>query len=383
MSKAENPQWDSHRELHHGFEDQLIPLKPLDPSKSKNFSELAYQMSETAFGGRTVGEAIGILTEMSRDKDTFVVMSISGAMTVGKMGLLICELIDRKMVNALVVTGALMTHGLVETVGMTHFKIPSGVNDEEMYLKGYDRVYDTLELEQNLDDIEEIIFEVLDGIPKNKVLSSRVINEHIGKYLSKTTKDKGILKSAYKAGVPVYVPAFTDSELGLDVGLYNRRLIAQEKSPRIYNPFFDLEHYTHLIERQKKLGIFTIGGGVPRNWAQQVGPYIDLINRRGPNPKKDTPPTRFTYAVRVCPEPAHWGGLSGCTYSEGVSWGKFVPESQGGKHAEVLSDATIAWPFMQKALMERVGRKRLKKDIFIGKRAIKEIEKAVEKMYKF
>jgi len=63
---------------------------------------------------------------------------------------------------------------------------------------------------------------------------------------------------------------------------------------------------------------------------------------------------RFNYAVRVCPEPVHWGGLSGCTYTEGVSWGKFVPREEGGMWAEVLEDATIAWPLIVKAVQERM-----------------------------
>ena len=66
---------------------------------------------------------------------------------------------------------------------------------------------------------------------------------------------------------------------------------------------------------------------------------------------------RFNYGVRICPEPAHWGGLSGATYSESVSWGKFVPESEGGRFAEVIADATIAWPIILKAVIERMEKK--------------------------
>ena len=66
-------------------------------------------------------------------------------------------------------------------------------------------------------------------------------------------------------------------------------------------------------------------------------------------------PRMFSYGVRICPEPVHWGGLSGCTYSEGVSWGKFVSKKEGGKYAEVMCDATIAWPIIVKALLERIN----------------------------
>ena len=130
---------------------------------------------------------------------------------------------------------------------------------------------------------------------------------------------------------------------------------------RPFDAFDDLEHYTDWCRAQKKLGIFTIGGGVPRNWAQQVGPYVDLMAKRI---GEETSLLRFQYAVRICPEPVHWGGLSGCTYSEGVSWGKFVPPEEGGRFCEVLEDATVAWPLVVKAVMERLEKKPAPKKAF-------------------
>ena len=89
---------------------------------------------------------------------------------------------------------------------------------------------------------------------------------------------------------------------------------------------------------------------MPRNWAQQVAPYIEIRNTRlGLN----VSPPRFQYGVRICPEPDYWGGLSGCTYQEGISWGKFVPPAEGGRFAEVLSDATLVWPLLMVGLLER------------------------------
>src|SRR3989344_3833925 len=251
----------THEKLHTGFSDHLTPLKPLDLNKIKKFSDLTDQMSNTAFGGRLVGEAVETLVQMSKDKDTFVILTLSGAMTVAKMGLLVTEMIDKGLVNAVISTGALMAHGLVESQGMAHFKVPRNMDDKAMYLAGYNRVYDTIELEQNLDETEEMFFKILDKIDPEKILSSRYLNEEIGKYLSKNFKHRGILKSAYEKGVPVYVPAFTDSELGLDLGVYNRLNLDEGKPQRKFDPFLDLEHYSHLIDKQKKIGIFTIGGG--------------------------------------------------------------------------------------------------------------------------
>lgn len=350
----EDPKHDKKREVGHyssGYSDDFEPLEALDLSKVKTTDDLVRGMKKCAFGARNVGEAADVLEAMVRDKDCFRVLTLSGAMTVAKMGLVICDMIDRGMIDAVVSTGALMTHGFVESAGMTHFKYTWGMDDTELYEKGYDRIYDTLELEKNLDDVSLIVDKVLEGVDGKEVMCSHKINTLLGKYLVEKTKGRGPLKSAYEKKVPIYVPAFTDSETGLDFALHNRRRSEARRPQLMFNPFLDLEDFTERIRAAKKIGIFTIGGGVPRNWAQQGACYLDLINNRighGGDFK------RYNYAVRICPEPVHWGGLSGCTYSEGVSWGKIVPISEGGRYVEVFDDATIAWPLIVKAVMERL-----------------------------
>jgi deoxyhypusine synthase len=309
-------------------------------------------MARTSFQGRNLGEAADVLEAMVRDPGCYVVMTLAGAMTVAKQGLVIADMIDRGWVQAVVSTGALMTHGLVESAGMLHFKHDPRMSDEELFSKGYNRVYDTVELEQNLDDTERLVDSILDPVPEGSTLCSHKVNELIGKRLSEEGRGRGPLRSAYEKGVPVYVPAFTDSELGLDYSTHNHRRRVAGRPPIPFDPFLDLDDFYQRFIAQKRAGIFTIGGGVPRNWAQQVAPYIDILGKRVP--QRYHPPRRYTYAVRICPEPADWGGLSGCSYSESVSWGKIVPASQGGRWAEVKADATIAWPLIVKAVMERL-----------------------------
>lgn len=345
-------EWRKPENFGTGFSDNLEPLKPLDLSQVKGVDDLVRGMKSTAFGGRKVGEAADVLEMMVKDKECLKVLTLSGAMTIAKMGLVICDMIDNGMVDAVISTGALMTHGFVESTGMLHFKHRQDMSDKELYNKGYNRVYDTLELESNLDDTDMILREVLRDF-KDEEICSHILNQRLGEYLHKNTEGRGILKSAFEKKVPVYIPAFTDSEMALDFGIYRRRMQMEGKTPVKFNPFLDLEDYTNRVVEHKKLGIFTIGGGVPRNWGQQVGPYLDIIETRlGVGGAF----RRFHYAVRICPEPVHWGGLSGCTYKEGVSWGKFVPESEGGRQVEVYSDATIAWPMIVKAVLERMGR---------------------------
>jgi deoxyhypusine synthase len=347
------------RKLHNPIEDRLIPLEPLDLNRVHSIDDLVRAMSKTAFTGRQVGEAADVLEAMARDKDCFVVMTLAGAMTVAKQGLIISELIDRGIVNAIVSTGALMAHGLVEATGKSHFRYNPEVSDTELYEQGYNRVYDTLEPEQNLDDVEEVMSEILEGWDHNDIVCSYKLNHTIGEHLARRVGQRGILKSAYEKGVPVFVPAFTDSELGLDVALNNRLRESTGRHKLRFDPFEDLEHFAATLLRQTRLGILTIGGGVPRNWSQQFGPFIELRHRRlGEN----VPLKRYHYGVRICPEPVYWGGLSGSPYSEAISWGKFVPPAEGGKFGEVFVDATVGLPLIVAAVLERLGKERAGKE---------------------
>jgi deoxyhypusine synthase len=342
------------RHLHNPIEDRLIPLEPLDLGKVKSIDDLVRAMAKTAFTGRQLGEAADVLEAMARDEECFVVMTLSGAMTVAKQGLIVTELIDRGIVNAVVSTGALMAHGLVEATGRAHFQVNPGVSDEELYEQGYNRVYDTLEPEQNLDDVEEVMSMVLEGWDHNEVMCSYKLNHAIGAYLAKNVQERGILKSAHDQGVPVFVPAFSDSEMGLDTALNNRLRESTGRHKIRFDPFLDLEHFAATLLRQKKLGILTIGGGVPRNWSQQFGPFCELRHRRlGEN----IPLKRYHYGLRICPEPVYWGGLSGSPYSEAISWGKFVPPAEGGRFGEVFVDATVGLPLIVAAVLERLDKK--------------------------
>jgi deoxyhypusine synthase len=348
-----------------GLDDQLEPLESLDVKKVDDFDQMLSQMAKTSFTGRRLGEGAEVLTEMVTDPDCVVVGTFSGAMTVAKMGLILCDMIDWGWLDIIISTGALMAHGFVEAAGMAHFKHDDRLDDATLYRRGYNRVYDTLELEKNLDRAEEIISGILDRMDTSNPLSSEIFCRELGKWLAENTDQPGILQNAYLKGVPVYIPAFTDSELALDVGTWmvKKAMAGDEKIDLAeglnkvsiaFNPFLDLSAYTQRVLEAKRLGIFTIGGGVPRNWGQQVSPYLEILQERC---ERSLPLKKFHYGVRICPEPAHWGGLSGCTYSEGVSWGKFVAPEEGGRFAEVLCDATVAWPILVKGVKQRLEKR--------------------------
>src|SRR6202043_1845896 len=153
------------RVLHDPVKDKLRPIFPLDLSKCRTIDQLVRAMGQTAYTGRQIGDAADVLEAMARDKDCLVVMTLSGAMTIGKMGLLFCDLVESGIVKAIVSTGALMAHGLVEATGRSHFRYDPKMDDNELFLAGYNRVYDSLEPEVNLDAVEEVVDHVLQGWP--------------------------------------------------------------------------------------------------------------------------------------------------------------------------------------------------------------------------
>ncbi|MDA2914227.1 deoxyhypusine synthase family protein [Acidobacteriia bacterium AH_259_A11_L15] len=350
--KKENLAGGQSRQLHDPIEDKLTPIYPLDLSKIHTIDDLVRAMGRTAYTARQIGDAADVLEAMVRDKECFVVMTLAGALTVGKMGLVICDLIDSGIVKAIVSTGALMAHGLVEATGRSHFRYDPRMGDNELFWAGYNRVYDSLEPELNLDHVEAMAARLFEQWQPDEPVTSWKLHHRIGEQLHQSSSERGILKSAYEQKVPVFVPAFTDSELGLDLALFNLARKKEGKPELQYDVLADLEHFTRTLAKAKRLGVFTLGGGVPRNWAQQFGVYIELRIRRGLDQGEWK---RYQYGVRICPEPVHWGGLSGSTYSEAVSWGKFVPPEEGGRFAEVLEDATVALPLVAGAVLQRIG----------------------------
>jgi len=347
------------RELHDGAEDHLEALESLEVTNLRGLNDLLTRMARTAFGGRELGEAYKVLKSMASDPDCTIILTIAGAMTVAKMSGVICAMIENGLADLIVSTGALMAHGLSESMGRVHYRHNPDVPDADLYKMGYNRVYDTLEMEANLVAAEELARQALRAIDPSHPTSSAEIHREIGRKLFEANQMPSILGCAFKHGIPVYVPAFTDSALGLAVAIEalgqsqfvqgSSDLAILKASPPQFNPFRDLLDFAHRVSSAKRLGIFTIGGGVPRNWGQQIGPFIDILNEKL-GTTLQVP--RIRYGVRICPEPVHWGGLSGCTYEEGMSWGKFLGREEGGMFAEVHCDATIAWPLLIGGLLE-------------------------------
>jgi deoxyhypusine synthase len=303
-----------------------------------------------SYGGvaSQAAKAARALEAMASDKNCLRFLTVSGAMTVGKMDLVICDMIESGLVHAISSTGALMAHGLVSSIGLKHYKYNPAYDDTELARRKLNRVTDTLEPETNLDTVEEVIGKVIEQLDGARPSSPTLLNRLIGKHLAENyPNDRGVLKSAYLHGVPVFVPAFVDSELGNDLYIHNIKRKRRGKKPILMDLERDSQELVKLVTGAKRFGIFTVGGGVPRNNVQNVAPLIEIINERlGPT----YPERRFIYGIRICPDRPHFGHLSGCTYSENESWRK---ADKNGIYAEVQADATQVWPFLVKHLLDK------------------------------
>ncbi len=343
----------------------LTPLEGMELAEVADFDQLLDRMASTSFQGRNLGKAAQVLELMFNEPDNLVVLTISGALTVAQQGPVFVELIRSGLVQVVVGTGALLTHDLLENLGFSHYEAPA-MSDAEAAEKGLCRVYDSIELETSFDAFDKFLKGKLDllmpalqgGEPEGSAGFCRRLGLLL---LEHYPQRRSILSAAAEMEVPVYIPAFTDSEMALDV--FNRmvqRNMGKERPLEDlvmppFNQFADLLEYTRLVEAHRRghLCIFTLGGGAPRNWAQQVAPTLDLMMLDGLNVHAP----RFSRGVRICPDPPHWGHLSGCTYSEGVSWAKFAAPSEGGRFAEVLADATLVLPLLVKGVLQRLEKR--------------------------
>lgn len=336
--------------IQHGLEPTSGPLL----CEINDFDDMLRSMKSMAFGARTLGQAADVLHAMASDRECKVILTLAGAVSVAKLDSIVAAMIERGLVHCIVSTGAVVCHGFNSERGHGQFKMRDGLVDTWLYEQGYNRIYDTIETEYALDDLEDCVASILSNHKSDDALSSADLVDAFGEYLATAGAKGGMIEAAHRHKIPIFIPAFTDSEIGLDFAIFNHNRRKSDLPVIRFDPFLDFERYCALVRSSKTLGIVTLGGGVPRNWTQQIGPYVEAIERREHG--VSVHPVRFKYAVRICPDPVHWGGLSGCTYSEGVSWGKFLPADEGGQFAEVLSDFSLVFPFLIKGLFQRLDK---------------------------
>ncbi len=316
------------------IKETLNPTAPIDISSINTFSDMLRSMVNIGFQARKLGEAFEIWMNMLNEDKISIFLGLSGAMVPAGLRKVIVTLIKNRFVDCIVSTGANLFHDIHEALGRKHYKGYEHANDEKLLKEGIDRIYNIFAVEDEFKETDRIIANAVRDFSNS--MSSREFLYKLGEKISRMAKEESILTAAYRMKVPIFSPAIADSSIGIV-------LATMERSFHI-DTIKDIEELTKIVENSEKTGVIYIGGGVPKNFIQQTEVVLSFFNKM----------KGHDYAIQITTDSPHFGGLSGCTLEEGISWGKISPRS---KRSQVFVDATIALPIIVKALTEE-GKRR-------------------------
>lgn len=301
--------------------------------KQHNVIQLVDSMEKMAFSARDLNRAAKIFNMMISDKDAAIILTLAGSLFSAGLKKIVHDLVANRMVDAIVSTGAIMVdQDFFEALGFKHYIGSQFADDNELRDLHIDRIYDTYIDEDELrvcDDTTAVIFDSLEHRP----YSSRELLWHFGKYLDENggpKADDSVIYAAYKNDVPIFVPAFSDCSAGFGIVMH------QHKNPESHVSFDsgkDFYELTQIKLKHKETGIFMIGGGVPKNFTQDIVVAADILTEDSPMHK---------YAIQITVADVRDGALSSSTLKEASSWGKVSQTYE----QMVYSEATIALPLI-------------------------------------
>lgn len=326
----------------------------------KSVAQLLEAMAETGFQGKKLGQAALLWLKMLKDRGVMILLGYTGSLSTTGQWKMIRWLIENRYIDVLVPTGANISEDLVEAAGDHYWQGSHLEDDARLYKEGINRYYDVYGREDDYLKMTELIASFIMTLNQDHKYSTREFLYLFGKWLGKKGVNS-IVASAAKYGVPIFCPAIPDSPYG------DAALIAKSKGFNLtIDSIKDYIEFMGLGEKTKDTGVVYIGGGVPKDFIQLLAVTSDLLykDRKVPNRKsflkrKGTDETYYPhkYAIQITTDSPQWGGLSGCTLEEAISWGKI---SQTENHLACYCEATIALPLITHAMNERMGGKKRK-----------------------
>ena len=297
--------------------------------------KLVEAMKDMAFQSRNLYNASRIFDMMQKDKDCVIFLTLAGSLISAGLKKSIVTLVKNNMVDAIVATGAnIVDQDFFEALGFFHYKGSPFVNDQELRELMIDRIYDTYIDEDNLRVCDDTVSKICDRLEKRPYSSREFIFE-MGRYLESDEKfaksrEDSIVYQCYKKGVPIFVPAFSDCSAGF--GLVHHQYHNPGAKVTI-DSAADFLEITKIKIQHPESGIFMIGGGVPKNFVQDIVVATDILGEEAPMHK---------YAVQITVADERDGALSGSTLKEACSWGKVDTVNE----QMVFAEATIAFPLI-------------------------------------
>ena len=321
--------------------------------KEKKISQLLDEMGNTAYQGRKLGEAVDVWESMIKDKDLTIVLGLSGSMSTAGQWKLVNWLIEKRFIDVIVSTGANVSEDIIDAMGYSYWQGSHIVNDQELLKEDLNRYYDVYGKEIDYRKMEELLTEFILTLKNDFPYSSVEFFYLLGKFLTKKSVNS-IVAVAAENGVPVFSPAMVDSAYG------EAFLMAKNQGHNvILDSVKEFDQFVSIGEKTKDVGVIYIGGGVPKDLTQLIAISVSPRTEDKGVPGRDGHLRKslqefyypHKYAIQITTDSPQWGGLSGCTLEEAVSWGKI---DNLGKRAVCYCDATIALPLLTHALNERV-----------------------------
>nr|MDO8132948.1 deoxyhypusine synthase family protein [Candidatus Njordarchaeum guaymaensis] len=344
------------------------PVKDMEPSGELTVSELVEQLGQTAYNARRLFDVADTWLSAVQSKSR-IYFTLAGAMTPAGMRRVIAKAIENNFIDVIATTGANMVHDSLQGVYKAHIIGSPEADDTELFKEKLFRIYDVYLINEKWAEFGEWLDSTFfpsfvtekrketgegssptsagsskRGSPYEeiKITPAHFLNR-LGKELSEKD-DNGILATAYKYKVPIYCPALMDSDFGIRLHCANLEVIQPKYNARILVD--QVTEYDSLFEdmdKHENRGIMIVGGGTPKNFVLQASMALPTWEACG-----------FRYAAQITTDAPQWGGLSGATLSEAMSWGKIKGEA---KTAIVYCDATIALPLIVSYLMAKTKRK--------------------------
>jgi len=302
-----------------------INIKEFDPTPIIT----AYE--SMAFQSRNLARASKIYDMMLKDEDCTIVLTLAGSLISAGLKGIVVDMLENNMIDCIVSTGAnIVDQDFFEALGYKHYLGSQFSNDNQLRELGIDRIYDTYIDEDELRVCDDTVGKIADSLPK-KPYSSRQFIMEMGKYLVDNNLGKNsIVRIAYEKGVPIFVPAFSDCSAGF--GLIYHQVNNEDEHVTI-DSVRDFRELTKIKVENKETGLLMLGGGVPKNFIQDVVVAADILGKNV---------SMHKYAVQLTVADERDGALSGSTLKEACSWGKVDTTYE----QMVYSELTLTFPLL-------------------------------------
>lgn len=310
---------------------QIVPrrIKP-----GMTVTELIDQQFQ-AYNSARLHEAARLYAEdmLTPEKDVTIGLTMAGALTPAGLGGCVLTLMENGFVDFIISTGANLYHDMHYALAMTLHRGDFRLDDTKLQEEGVIRIYDVLFEDRVLLDTDAFVRECLKSLP-NRPISTSELHHHLGTQLLKAgvNPEFSVLAQAAAWNVPIYTSSPGDSSIGMNVARH-----ALDGSLLTLDPLADVNETTAIVLQATRNGVIILGGGSPKNFYLQTQPQLwEVLGiQKGGH----------DYFIQITADAPHWGGLSGATPSEAVSWGKIKPD-QLKSTVVIYGDSTIALPLL-------------------------------------